>query len=82
MKVLPTPGQIEVAVHFTRRHGMKAAKKVRTITKTPVQDSVSAVVIDLGDRWPIGAPCPLTAEVIDRGRVKTTAEALSEQAAG
>jgi len=62
---------------------MKAAKKVKTISKTAVQEeAVAAVGIDLGDRWSHWCALSSTGEVIDRGRVKTSAEALSEVSAG
>jgi transposase len=61
---------------------MKAAKKVKTIQKTAVREAVAAVGIDLGDRWSHWCSLSSTGEVIDRGRVKTSAEALSELSAG
>ena len=61
---------------------MKAAKKVKTITKAVVPEAVAAVGIDLGDRWSHWCSLSSTGEVIDRGRVKTSAEALSELSAG
>jgi transposase len=61
---------------------MKAAKKVKTITKTVVPEAVAAVGIDLGDRWSHWCSLSSTGEVIDRGRVKTSAEALSELSIG
>ena len=74
--------QTEVAVISQEGHGMKAAKKVKTITKTVVPEAVAAVGIDLGDRWSHWCSLSSTGEVIDRGRVKTSAEALSELSAG
>jgi transposase len=60
---------------------MKAAKKVKTNTKTTGCSPVSAVGIDLGDRYSHWCALSAEGEVAERGRVKTTAEALSEQAA-
>ena len=61
---------------------MKTAKKVKTITKIAVREAVAAVGIDLGDRWSHWCALSPTGEVIERGRVKTAAEDLSELAAG
>jgi hypothetical protein len=47
---------------------MKAAKKVETVTKTVVRETVGAVGIDLGDRWSHWCALSSTGEVIDRGR--------------
>jgi hypothetical protein len=44
---------------------------------TAVLEAVGAVGIDLGDRWSHWCALSSTGEVIDGGRVKTTAEALS-----
>ena len=61
---------------------MKTAKKVKTITETVVPEAVAAVGIDLGDRWSHWCSLSSTGEVIDQGRVKTSADALSELSAG
>jgi transposase len=61
---------------------MKATKKGKTITESAVLEEVAAVGIDLGDRWSHWCALSSTGEVIDRGRVKTSAEALSELSAG
>jgi transposase len=60
---------------------MKAAKKVKTNTETAVLSLVTAVGIDLGDRWSHWCALSADGEVAERGRVRTTAEALSELAA-
>ena len=61
---------------------MKVSKKVKMITKIAVQEAVAAVGMDVGDRWSHWCALSSTGEVIDRGRVKTSAEALSELSAG
>ncbi|WP_263377413.1 IS110 family RNA-guided transposase [Granulicella paludicola] len=61
---------------------MKAAKKLKSIAKEAARELVSAVGVDLGDRWSHWCALSSTGEVIERGRVKTTAEDLSELAAG
>jgi hypothetical protein len=82
MRVLPSP-VADWSGRFTSQGGrMKAAKKVKTVTKTAVLEVVGAVGIDLGDRWSHWCVLSTAGEVMDRGRVKTSAEALSDLSAG
>ena len=80
MRVLRSRWQTEVDVHFTGRHVMKAVKSAKVVTKTAIFEGVAAVGLDLGDRWSHWCALAASGEVIGRGRVKTTAEALSEAA--
>ena len=58
---------------------MKTAKS--KAVKTPFTGAVIAAVgMDLGDRYSHWCALSADGEVIERGRVKTTAEAMSEQA--